>query len=316
LRPFPTVWVAAAFLVAVLIVLALTLPAAGEAWTHALVWIQEMQRYLHDRLAEAVRAADRHGPLAAAGLIGLSFLYGVFHAAGPGHGKVVIATYLLTQESDLKRGVVLSFLSALVQGVVAIVAVVATVAVLDLPLRDAKQTAGDFETVSYAAVLLLGAVLTFSAVRRLTRRIRRHGHHHHHGEHGAHDDCGHVHAPAPASVASWRQGVAVIASVGLRPCSGAILVLLLAFALHLTWSGIAAVLAMSVGTALTVSVLATLAVYARGFSIRLARHMPESRTSLAGVIDAVALLGGLVVLALGAALLHAALTVPTHPLMP
>lgn len=290
------------------------LAADTDLWARLTIWIQATQRDLHDRLAFAVRAVDEHGLVAAWSLVGLSFLYGVFHAAGPGHGKVVIATYLLTQESEMRRGVMLSFLAALTQGAVAIVAVEATVTLFDLPLRGAQATASDLETASYAAVLLLGAVLVISSLRRLVRRGRRH-HHRHSGEAGS---CGHVHGPSPRDLgagASWRKGLGIVVSVGLRPCSGAILVLLLAYALQLTWSGIAAVLAMSLGTALTVSALAALAVYARGFSIRLAEHMPEGPNRLGVVIDGVALAGGLLVLALGASLLHMALTAQPHPLM-
>jgi ABC-type nickel/cobalt efflux system permease component RcnA len=288
------------------------LAADTDLWARLTIWIQATQRDLHDRLALAVRAVDEHGLVAAWSLIGLSFLYGVFHAAGPGHGKVVIATYLLTQESEMRRGVMLSFLASLTQGAVAIAAVEATVSLFDLPLRGAQATASDFETASYAAVLLLGAVLVISSLRRLVSRGRRH---HHHGETGS---CGHVHGPSPQDLgagASWRKGLGVVVSVGLRPCSGAILVLLLAYALHLTWSGVAAVLAMSLGTALTVSALAALAVYARGFSIRLAEHMPQGHDRLGVVIDGIALAGGLLVLALGASLLHMALTAQPHPLM-
>jgi nickel/cobalt transporter (NicO) family protein len=312
--PRTAIWAGAGL--AVIVALAIAASSSGDVWPTVMHWVQATQRDLHDRLTLAVQAVDEHGMIAVWSLVGLSFLYGVFHAVGPGHGKVVIATYLLTQESEMRRGVALSFLAALAQGVTAIVAVEATVTLLDMPLRGASQTAAGFETVSYAAVLLLGMVLTVSALRRLMRR--GHHHHHHHGDTSGHGDCGHSHGPAPEDLvagASWRKGLAVIVSIGLRPCSGAILVLLLAYALQLTWAGIAAVLAMSLGTALTVSALAVLAVHARGFSVRLADRLPEGGNRLGAVIDLVALVGGLVVLALGASLLHMALTAPTHPLM-
>ncbi len=320
-RPLPVAWLPVAALLVAAALVALLYAFVDNPWSQLVGWVQTMQRDLHDRLAFAVRAVGEHGIWAAWGLIGLSFLYGVFHAVGPGHGKVVIATYLLTQESELRRGVALSFLAALTQGIVAIIAVEVTVTLLDLPLRGAQRTAGHFETASYAAVLLLGLVLVVSALRRLWRR-RSGGHgHHHHGEAGhgeGHDHCGHSHMPDPRDIkggASWRKGFGVIVSIGLRPCSGAILVLLLAYALNLTWSGMAAVLAMSIGTALTVSILAVLAVYARGFSLRLADRLPESGQRVGAAVDVIALAGGLIVLAFGASLLHMALSTPAHPLM-
>lgn len=321
-RPLPVAWLPVAAVLAVVALVVLLFAVVDNPWAQLVAWVQSTQRDLHDRMAIAVKAVGEHGIWAAWGLIGLSFLYGVFHAVGPGHGKVVIATYLLTQESELRRGVALSFLSALAQGIVAIIAVEVTVTLLDLPLRGAQRTAGHFETASYAAVLLLGLVLVVSAGRRLWRR-RSGGHgHHHHGESGhdggGHDHCGHSHMPDPRDLqagASWRKGIGVIVSIGLRPCSGAILVLLLAYALGLTFTGMVAVFAMSIGTALTVSVLAMLAVHARGFSLRLADRLPDSGNRVGAVVDVVALAGGFIVLAFGASLLHLALSTPAHPLM-
>ena len=315
----PVTWLTGgAVVVAGIALVVLVLGAVDDPWLRLIGWVQAVQRDLHDRLALAIKAVGEHGGVAAWSLIGLSFLYGFFHAAGPGHGKVVIATYLLTQESELRRGVALSFFAALTQGVVAIIAVEATITLLDLPLRGAQQTAGHFETASYVAILLLGLVLVYSAARRLMRRLmrRRPGHHHHGGV--SHDHCGHNHMPDPREIeagASWRKGLGVVISIGLRPCSGAILVLLLAYTLDLVWSGMAAVLAMSIGTALTVSVLAAMAVYARGFSLRLAARMPEGSRRVGVAVNVVALAGGVIVLAFGASLLHVALSAPAHPLM-
>ena len=77
-------------------------------WSGLALEIQTLQRDLHRQLAAAIQAVRREGAAAAGTLVVLSFLYGVFHAVGPGHGKVIISTYLLTQESQLRRGVVLA----------------------------------------------------------------------------------------------------------------------------------------------------------------------------------------------------------------
>ena len=106
----------------------------------------------------------------------------------------------------------------------------------------------------------------------------------------------------------------MIASIGLRPCSGAILVLLVAYTLDLSWAGIAAVMAMSLGTAITVSVLATLSVYARQTSLRFAELIPDHSSRVGVMIDMAGLIGGLIILVAGLALFHAAWTLPAHPL--
>ena len=293
----------------------------GGAWGRLAVEIQAMQRDLHRQLAGAMQAVRDEGAAAAWTLVTLSFLYGVFHAAGPGHGKVVISTYLLTQESALRRGLLLSFAAALCQGVTAIAAVAATVGLLQLSLRQAQGAANDLETLSYGLIALLGAALVATRLRRLLGHRHRHGHGHGQGHGHGHDHsaegCGHDHGPSRADLEaplSWRGLAGMVISIGIRPCSGAILVLLAAYSLDLRWAGVGAVIAMSLGTAITVSLLATLSVYARKTSLRLAEMLPGSEAGLSRVVDAVALLGGVVILVLGALLLQAAWTAPAHPL--
>ena len=296
--------------------------AAASAWGRLAVEIQAVQRDLHRQLAEAMNAVQAEGAAAAWTLISLSFLYGVFHAAGPGHGKVVISTYLLTQESELRRGLLLSFAASLCQGATAILAVAATAGLLSLSLRQTQGAANHLEMVSYALIALLGAALMATRARRLLRRQpavhHDHDHHHGHDHHGQdHDSCGHDHGPDRAALEqplSWRSFAGMVLSIGIRPCSGAILVLLVAYSLDLRWAGMAAVLAMSLGTALTVALLATLSVYARKTSLRLVEMLPGSRRGLARAIDLVALAGGAVILLLGLLLLQAAWSAPAHPL--
>ena len=173
---------------------------AGAAWARLVAWTVTMQRELHQALATALRAVAESGPLAGLGLVSLSFLYGVFHAAGPGHGKVVIATYLGTQHETLRRGVALAFASALLQGVVAIVTVVGTVLVLERTARQTQHLADQLERPGARrppAAAAAGRLRTSSPWPR-----------HDHGHHHAPAQLGHLGA----------------ASDRLRPCSGAILV--------------------------------------------------------------------------------------------
>ncbi len=121
-------------------------------------WVLAKQAEFYRGLSGLIRAAKADGS-AAWGLFGLSFLYGVFHAAGPGHGKAVISSYLVANEETWRRGVVLSFASALLQALVA-VAIVGIAAVL---LNASAKTMGDavrwIEIVSYALIAAVGARL-------------------------------------------------------------------------------------------------------------------------------------------------------------
>lgn len=322
---------------AVLLALAPQFDLAIPYWSRVAFEIQAIQRDLHRALSAAMTAVRDGGAMAAWTLVGLSFLYGIFHAAGPGHGKVVISTYLLTQESELKRGLLLSLASSLVQGVVAIIVVEATVRLLGLTMRQAQGVVPSLEAASFGLVALLGFALVVTRGRRLLRAAARAGnprrtddphghahphdhgdHHDHHHDHHDHHGCGHSHGPRAGDLSAplgLKSFAALILSIGIRPCSGAVLVLVVAYSLDLRAAGMAAVLAMSLGTALTVGILASLSVFARDLARRLAARMPEhaGRLSLAG--EGVAVLGGLVILTLGLLLLQAALAAPAHPLL-
>lgn len=281
-----------------------------DYWPAITGFIQQMQNSLHRELAEAIQQAKQNKGMAFWALIGVSFLYGIFHAAGPGHGKMVIATYMLSHPADVRRGLVISTLSSLAQGVTAVVAVGAGAWALNWSARDSNTMAGHLEVASYILIAGIGAFLAFSSVRRMV--WRRHA-----GPHGDHAHCHHHgHAPHPEDTrdVGLLQAGAMIFSIGIRPCSGAILVLILAFALEIFWGGVIAVFAMSIGTALTVSTLAILAVGARSLASRLSHGMSDNRILIwAG--DAVALAGGVLILTLGISLARGALAIQSHPLL-
>ena len=277
-------------------------------------WVLAKQAEFYRGLSGLIRAAKADGS-AAWGLFGLSFLYGVFHAAGPGHGKAVISSYLVANEETWRRGVVLSFASALLQALVA-VAIVGIAAVL---LNATAKTMGDavrwIEIVSYALIAAVGARLLWvkgraflsalhaviaprpalAAAGEMVLPVHDHHHddhhHHHHDHHHDHDHAhhhddhshrhgdddasawGHAHAPEPEELAGpggWQRGLAAIVAVGLRPCSGAILVLVFALAQGIFWAGVGATFVMGLGTAVTVAAIATLAVGAKAIAAKFA----------------------------------------------
>lgn len=317
------VWVGllvAALIAALIAVAVLAGGSADGPLSRLLPWIMAEQRAWHAELARTVQALrGEASPATAWALILAAFLYGMFHAAGPGHGKAVMATYLLTQPAALRRGLVLSVLAALLQGGVAIALVEICFTLLGLVHRDMLASAVWLERASYACVMLLGVLLVVRAGRQVWRALAtRHramagpatgcGHRHHHHGHGDGAACSHVVPVRPT--AGWREGLGVILAIGVRPCSGALLVLLMAHVVELRWAGIAAVAAMSTGTALAVSGLATATVYARSLAGKLTDWTAGSMAAIGGSV--VALLGGGVVAALGGALLAASLSAPVR----
>ena len=293
-------------------------------------WILEKQAEFYRMMSGTIRAAKADGS-AAWTLLGISFIYGIFHAAGPGHGKAVISSYLVANNETWKRGVALSFASAIVQALTAIAIVGIAAVLLGATAKMMGDTVRVIEEVSYGLIILIGLRLLWVKGRAFVSLLRQHGdehhahahdhghdHHHHHGHdhghaHGHHhhdhgDEAhawGHAHAPEPAELTGkhWlRRGLAAIVAVGLRPCSGAIIVLVFALAQGLFWIGVASTFVMGLGTAITVATIATIAVAARGFAGRLAKARPGAgllalrglETAAAGliIVFGVALLTG------------------------
>ena len=283
-------------------------------------------------------------------LVGVSFLYGVFHAAGPGHGKAVISAYMIANETELKRGVLISFMSAFLQGATAFLVTGAGFLVLRGTVFTMNDATKWLEVASFAAIMAFGLYLLYRKTRSLFRRAvlnfgapelalagagghDTHDHHHHeqhdhdHGRHHhshvhqhghehthshAHSEevcevCGHAHAPTPDLVAGERFSLAdawsAIVAVGLRPCTGALFVLTFSFLNGLYLGGLLSVLAMSLGTAITVSILATLSVTAKDFVLRF-MSSGSGRMRLANAIE---ITGAVVVTLFGFTFLMASL---------
>ncbi|WP_199223348.1 nickel/cobalt transporter [Oricola cellulosilytica] len=277
-------------------------------------WINEMQRGFYRAMTNALKAMREDGG-AAWLLVGLSFAYGIFHAAGPGHGKAVISSYMLANEILLRRGVVLSFISAFLQAISAIVLVGAAYLVLRGTAVSMTDATWFMEVASYALIALFGAWLLLTKLRvpskagalsPVAAMADSADHHHHHGEGGSCDTCGHAHAPDPKHLAGplhWRSAWTAVAAVGLRPCSGALIVLTFALLNGLYAGGVLSVFAMALGTAITVSALATLAVTAKNVALKVS----GSGAMSARVHRTVEIGGAALVLLLGLLLLGGAL---------
>lgn len=309
-------------------------------------WILTQQQRLNRELAAAVKELKAAGSFTAAMVLGfIGFSYGVLHAAGPGHGKAIISSYVLANRETVRRGIYLSFLSAFIQALSAIVLVGILAIALNATSVEMRAAEGWIETVSWAFVTAVGAWLLYSQLRHIfasrqtSSPVRQHTHarsvsaaavekeqpapahqhhhahdsHHHHGpgcshhQHGAdhdhhhHDDCcGHAHMPDPKELQgdlTWTKALAIAFSVGIRPCTGAILVLVFALSQGLLWAGVFATFAMAIGTAITVSVLAALAVGSREMAIRLGGGDSGWATAIA---NGAGLLGASLVLLMGA----------------
>lgn len=140
-----------------------------QAWPQVMLKSALWQRDVNQQLSALLNAVATHPERAGGSLLLLSFMYGVLHALGPGHGKVVIATWLATHPSKLKSSIVLTLAAALLQGLVAIGLVVGVLTVLQLPARQLHLSGFWLEKGSYALVGGLGILLCWRAIKGYAR---------------------------------------------------------------------------------------------------------------------------------------------------
>ena len=285
------------------------------------------QGQFYRQLTGAVRAWKQDG-WAAWLLLGLSFGYGVFHALGPGHGKAVLTAYVLANKETIRNGAILAMLSAFLQALVAIALVAIAAGVLQVSGVAMNRATWWLEIASYGLMVALGAWLVVKHVlkpllsafreRRSAHAVHTqhtHAHHSHEGHACNHDhdeNCGHVHMPDPALIAgplNWSKALSAIMAVGLRPCTGAIFVLVFSLAQGFFIAGIAAALAMGLGTGLTVAALACSSLWISQAVVQ--SNNASQRLWQKALMLVLQALASMAVLAFGLLLLSAALSTVT-----
>jgi nickel/cobalt transporter (NicO) family protein len=251
-------------------------------------WQRELNRFLGGKLRES---SQQGSWLAAVTVLMASFAYGVLHAAGPGHGKMVVASYFTAKRAPLKTGILMGGVIALTQAVVAVAVVGILAIVIGRSQRQVMSDANWLELASYGVIFGIGLYMTYCALRgkeafahdhgppastfddATTSHAQHaahqhghghaHGHDHHHHDHHGHDHHGTHGNPRETLLAKLGRtlmgrdgeviGVGIVS--GVRPCTGSILVLLFSLANGVFWLGITAAFFIAFGVAITVSAL-------------------------------------------------------------
>lgn len=296
--------------------------AIYQLYPVVLYQVMEWQKSFNLSLSSSLRALQENEQQAGWGLVFISFLYGVFHAVGPGHGKFILTSYLSLEKTQLKQAMKISLSAAFVQGVVAISVVSIVVVVFTLSRSYFNLTLQWIERGSFALMFAFGAYWVVQALRQLkpkkvqfrqftllqnvekTRPLT--------GQkavahiHNEHCGCGHQHLPNAAQMQhsqSWKSQAMLIFSIGSRPCSGAILVLFLAYTLGIYRWGVLSALAMAAGTGITLSAFAALVLLVRHKAVSLSQFYLSANASKRSVF-LLKLLVGLVLMAMAVVLLH------------
>lgn len=245
-----------------------------QAWPQVMMKSIIWQREVNQQMSGLLKAVAENPAKAGGSLLAFSFIYGVLHALGPGHGKIVITTWLATHPSKLRSSIGLTLASSLLQGGVAIALVVVVLSLLQLPARQLHMSSFWLEKGSYALVGVLGIILTWRALKKLRALLQKpkfktFAPHHVHDENCG---CGHQHLPTQEQLENgddWRARLTIVLSMGMRPCSGAIMVLLFSKVIGVFGWGMISAMAMAAGTSLTISSLALLVHSFRQLAVKL-----------------------------------------------
>ena len=261
--------------------------------TDVAAWARDQKRIVQNQLARSLMAIRAGDMWLVWGLIGLCATYGVVHAVGPGHGKILISGAAAASRRTALRMGVIGFAASLMQAVSAIALIYGGMGLFAISSGWAIGTTERIlAPASYGAMALIGLWLCWRGTRMarviLVHATGAHGCHshagnHHDYEHGndghsgyatshAHgSDCGCRHMPTADDaerVEGWHDVAALILSIGIRPCSGALIVLVIAWHFGLYTVGALSAVAMAIGTGLVVAGVAVFATHLRQFMAR------------------------------------------------
>lgn len=288
-----------------------------SAWSNLQSWLWRKQAEVSRTFSTYITNYQQTNDISfAIALILASLLYGLVHAAGPGHGKIIISSYVLANHQTMRRGIILAFLSALAQGTIAVLLVGALVFIFQQTGTSIKKYGLQMTQASYLLVIALGSYMFISAAyRRFLKKPQTvalnhndHSHNHDVNHHRDEDcDCGHSHMPDSAQLqGKWDipKVTALVLSVGLRPCTGALYVLAFALIKGVFWIGAMAVYAMALGTAVTISLMTVAVVGGRNLAF-LSSGMNGILSRI--IYDICTLGGALIITAFGVLLLLSSL---------
>ncbi len=239
-----------------LVAVGLAVVWALGGFAHLTAWAADGQREFQNAMARSLRALRGGQPGAFWALMGICFAYGFFHAVGPGHGKVLIGGYGLGTRRKMGALAGLAVVSSLAQATTAVVFAYGAIWTLEWTRQQIVDTTERMMApLSYTLIACVGLWLFIRGLRRGFKRDtngHHHHDHHHHGDTEVCSECGHKHAPTPEDIDkihSLRDALILIGAIAIRPCTGALFVLILTWQMGIALQGVAGAYAMGLGTA-------------------------------------------------------------------
>lgn len=245
------------------------------------------QQNLNGKLTDLMNKSRESGTLRPfLPLIAIAFLYGIIHAVGPGHGKAVAATFLISRGRKIQDGFYIGNLIALMHGasgicLVLFLRLILRSGVMD-PLGEVTQIT---KITSYSLITLTGLILLCKSLHSWYRNtgVARHNYS------GKYDT-------RPAG------SLTMALVIGMIPCPGTVLIMLYAISINMTIPGILLAVSQTLGMAVTISTIGVVVVAGK---IKSQNMLDYRRKSLADQIElAGGCLASLGVLTLGALLLR------------
>lgn len=311
--------------------LLLLIIAIYQAYPYLLFKVMEWQREFNLQISASLRALNENSHQAGIWLMLISFIYGVFHAVGPGHGKFILGTYLSLETTKIPKTIKITLLAAIFQGLVAVGLVTLLVVVLTLSRQHFNLTLTWVERGSFIMMILFGCYWIFQSIRSVWKNLAKKKEiikpikinkiqsiqqpmaytaklatDHVHSEHCG---CGHKHLPSSEemeNIQDWKSMMMVIVSIGLRPCTGAVLVLFLAYTVDLYMWGVASALVMALGTGLTLTLFALFVLFSRNKAIETSRWYFSMHTNKQLVVG-IKVMMGIFLIGFGTMLFHGSL---------
>ncbi len=233
------------------------------------LWVLNKQRWFQTQMSSSLFALRSSEISAYLALFAATGGYGFVHALGPGHGKYLVGGVGLGSAVSTVKLLGLAIASSLLQAIWAIVLVYGGFALLSVSAENLQFLSEDvLAPASYVAIGLVGLILAWRGARALAKRTKaaEHAHAHDHRHHDENCGCGHSHGPTPeevAKVGSVKEAIALITSIAIRPCTGAVFLLIVAWQADILLAGALAVMVMGLGTAALTSIVAVSSVAAR-----------------------------------------------------